>query len=282
MSRILWCILLLSAADVWAGPLAQFRTVYGDIEVELFEDKPETTRNFIRYVQSGLFQDIFFHRHVPGFVIQGGGYYVGDRGTTNAGFYFVPTFPAITNEFGVGRNMSNIFGTIAMAKSPDNPNSATSQFFFNLADNASNLDYQNGGFTVFGKAVRGTNVLNRFNFPAALTNHITIADYRPFLPFDSLPTLAPNPTMDDLIYVDISLVNTQVKMASDKTREISWNSVVGRTNYVEFTLLTMPPSWTRLVATNGTGSLMKVIDSSAANTNRFYRVRVDYPANPLP
>lgn len=281
MSRVFWSILLLSAANLWAGPLAQFRTVYGDIEVELFDDKPVTTRNFIRYVQSGLYKDMFFHRLVPGFVIQGGGFMVGDRNTTNAALYNIPTFSAITNEYNVGRRLSNVFGTIAMAKTAAGPDSATSQFFFNLANNASNLDNQNGGFTVFGKVVRGTNILNRFNFPAAATNHIWIYNYGP--PFDSIPMLSTNATFNDLVYVDVSLLNTQVKLAQNNAREITWNSVAGRINFVEYTLLTnTPPTWTQLVSTNGNGSLFTVVDASPANTNRFYRVRVDYPANPLP
>ena len=281
MSRIFWLFLLLSTATVWSGPIAQFRTVYGDIEVELFEDKPVTTQNFIRYVKSGLYQDTFFHRHVPGFVIQGGGFYVGGRNTTNAGFYYMPTFPTITNEFLVGRRMSNVFGTIAMAKLGGDTNSATSQFFFNLADNSANLDGQNGGFTVFGKVVRGTNLLNRLNFPSAATNHITLFNAGP--PFDSTPMLANSFSPSNAFFVDISLLNTQVKMGANQAREISWNSVAGRTNYVEYTFLTnMPPKWFQLVATNGNGTPFKVVDATSSNTNRFYRVRIDYPANPLP
>src|SRR5205807_6793011 len=77
--------------------------------------------------------------------------------------YFIPTFPPITNEFNVGPFYSNVYGTIAMAKTA-NPNSATSQFFFNLANNAASLDNTNnsGGFTVFGHVVAGTNSLNAF------------------------------------------------------------------------------------------------------------------------
>jgi cyclophilin family peptidyl-prolyl cis-trans isomerase len=281
MNRIFWLFLCLSTACVCAGPMAQFRTVYGDIDVELFEDKPATTQNFIRYVRSGLYQNTFFHRHIPGFIIQGGGFLVLNRHTTNADFFPTPTFPAITNEFLVGRRMSNVFGTISMAKLGSDPNSATSQFFFNLTNNSSNLDNQNGGFTAFGKVVRGTNVLYRFNFPGAATNHITIYNYG--APFDSVPMLATTQTFDDLVYVDISLLNTQIKVAADRTREITWNSVAGRTNIVEYTLFTnMPPKWLQLVATNGNGTPFKVIDPSPGNTNRFYRIRVDYPANALP
>lgn len=276
MSRIWWLFLLLSTASIWAGPLAQFRTVYGDIEVELFDDKPVTTQNFIRYVQSGAYQNLFFHRWLPGFVIQGGGYVVVNRGTTNEFLGSVPTlFGPITNEFKVGRNVSNTFGTIAMAKTTNGPNTATTEWFFNIGNNSSNLDDQNGGFTVFGKVIRGTNVLNRFN--GSPTNGLYIYSGNP--PFTDVPIFATG----DLLLVDISLLNTQVKLGANQAREITWNSVAGRTNYVEYTFLTnVPPQWVQLAATNGNGSVFKVLDTASSNTNRFYRVRVDYPTSALP
>jgi cyclophilin family peptidyl-prolyl cis-trans isomerase len=277
MRRTWWLFLLLSTASIWAGPLAQFRTVYGDIDVELFDDKPVTTQNFVRYVNYGLYEGTFFHRLVTNFVIQGGGYLALDRSATTNALYFVPTFGPITNEYNVGRRVSNTFGTIAMAKVGGDPNSATSQFFFNLANNSAILDDQNGGFTVFGKVLKGTNVLNRFNFPSAPTNHILIN------PNNALPRLSSSQNNDSLIYVDISLLNTQVKLGANQAREITWNSVAGRTNYVEYTLLSnMPPQWVQLAVTNGNGNPFKVVDTTPSNTNRFYRVRIDYPVNPLP
>ena len=73
--------------------------------------------------------------------------------------YVVPTFDPITNEFGIGPRYSNTYGTIAMAKVANKTNSATSQWFFNLADNSGNLNNQNGGFTVFGQVVNGWDVV---------------------------------------------------------------------------------------------------------------------------
>ncbi len=163
--RFLVACWLASAAACAAGTLAQFRTVFGDIEVELYDrDKPVTVQNFIRYVENGAYQNEFAHRLVPGFVIQGGGFTITNRGTTNAQFVAVPSFPAITNEFGVGRPFSNVFGTIAMAKLGGNTNSATSQWFFNLADNTFlDANDTNNLFVVFGHVVRGTNVLSIYN-----------------------------------------------------------------------------------------------------------------------
>jgi cyclophilin family peptidyl-prolyl cis-trans isomerase len=97
-------------------------------------------------VNNSRYNGTFIHRSVPGFVIQGGGY------TYNAGTNLVAhiaTFSPVVNEFGI----SNLAGTIAMAKLGGDPNSATSEWFFNLADNSANLDSQNGGFTVFGRVV---------------------------------------------------------------------------------------------------------------------------------
>src|SRR5213596_629688 len=108
-----------------AGTLAQFRTVFGDIEVELYDqDKPVTVQNFIRYVQSGAWSQMFIHRCEPNFVIQGGGYYVANRSTTNQFISSVTNYGTIVNEFAVGRRFSNVYGTIAMAKQSGNTNSA--------------------------------------------------------------------------------------------------------------------------------------------------------------
>ena len=256
-----------------AGPYVQFRTPIGDIEVELYGDKPVTTENFIRYVQAGLYRDMFLHRWVPRFVIQGGGYSITNRGTTNAQVVAIPpVFGQITNEFDVGRRASNVFGTIAMAKSPTGPNTATSEFFFNLTNNAANLDSQNGGFTVFGRVVRGTNILGRFNNLSA-TNRIYLAPLNP--PFDELPVLSTNVAIEDLVYCDITLLNVQVQALQNGARQISWNSVTSRTNRVEYTT-NLPPVWHQLIATNGNGQILSITDGDSSAPTRFYRVRVDF------
>jgi cyclophilin family peptidyl-prolyl cis-trans isomerase len=108
------------------------------------QQKPITVANFLQYISSGRTANNFFHRSVPGFVVQGGGFR-----WTDTGVEAVPTFPTIQNEPGI----SNLRGTVAMAKLGDNPNSATSQWFVNLADNSANLDFQNGGFTVFARVI---------------------------------------------------------------------------------------------------------------------------------
>ncbi len=124
-----------------AGTIVHFDTSMGGFDVELYNAQtPVTTANFLNYVNDGDYTNTFIHRSVPGFVIQGGGF-----GIVGGSGFFVPADPPIVNEPGI----LNTRGTIAMAKLGGDPNSATSQWFFNLADNT-DLDTQNGGFTVFG------------------------------------------------------------------------------------------------------------------------------------
>jgi peptidyl-prolyl cis-trans isomerase A (cyclophilin A) len=121
----------------------------GVADVVLFDQAgagaPQTVRNFQNYVNDGDYVNSFIHRSVPGFVVQGGGFTLDNAGIVGT----VPTDAPVQNEFSAAR--SNVRGTIAMAKLGSNPDSATSQWFFNLADNAANLNNQNGGFTVFGE-----------------------------------------------------------------------------------------------------------------------------------
>ena len=260
-----------------AGTLVQFRTTIGDFDVELFDaDKPVTVQNFVRYIQANSYKDSIMHRVVTNFIIQGGGIYVANRNTSSNVLARIPTFPPITNEFKVGAFHSNTYGTIAMAKTSD-PNSATSQFFFNLANNAPSLDDTNnsGGFTVFGRVIAGTNVLNLFKIGP--TN--TVVKKVNAGGLAELPVLyAANPASvqySDLIYVDISLLKVQVTLRTNGARDISWNSVSDRLNAVEFTT-NFPPTWQTLISTNGNGGTIKITDASADSPSRFYRVRVSY------
>jgi peptidyl-prolyl cis-trans isomerase A (cyclophilin A) len=139
-------ILGTAFGGVASATIVRFETVLGNIDVRLYDTKtPLTTQNFMNYVDDSDWDDTFFHRSVPGFVVQGGGFKFTDAG----GVSNVPQDPAVMNEFA----LTNVRGTIAMAKLGSGPNTATNQWFFNLANNAANLDNQNGGFTVFGRVV---------------------------------------------------------------------------------------------------------------------------------
>ncbi|MDD4872694.1 MAG: peptidylprolyl isomerase [Kiritimatiellae bacterium] len=131
------------------------KTSMGDIKAELFDEKaPETVKNFLGYVDNKHFDGTIFHRVIPGFMIQGGGF--------TYDFKQKPTRTPVVNEAGNG--LKNQRGTLAMARTSD-INSATAQFFINLIDN-SFLDHrdktnQGFGYCVFGKVTEGMEVVDR-------------------------------------------------------------------------------------------------------------------------
>lgn len=144
---------LVSAAH--AETYAKIATSKGDIIVELYPEKaPKTVENFLQYATEGHFDRTLFHRVVPGFVIQGGGY---SRLYTER-----PTRDPIPYEGANG--LKNLRGSIAMARTSD-PNSAAAQWFINLKDNDSLDHYVNDlgpryGYAVFGKVVSGMDVVD--------------------------------------------------------------------------------------------------------------------------
>ncbi|MEY2699738.1 MAG: hypothetical protein RIQ52_493, partial [Pseudomonadota bacterium] len=133
----------------------KLETSLGDIVIELASDKaPVSCENFLAYVKEGHYDGTIFHRVIPKFMAQGGGY--------TADFTQKPTHAPIRNEADNG--LKNDRGTIAMARTPD-PNSATAQFFINYTDNAF-LNYksptpQGWGYAVFGKVVQGMDIVDK-------------------------------------------------------------------------------------------------------------------------
>ena len=185
--------------DLIVGTMVNIDTVMGNIPVELFNvangprtAAPLTVANFLHHVNGDAgyssYNNTIFHRSVPGsvdpvthldpmgqsgFVVQGGGF-------DYPYFDLVSQGPTVVNEYSATR--SNLRGTVAMAKVGSDPNSATNQFFFNLSDNSTNLDNQNGGFTVFGRVV-GTGMAVVDAISALPTYNGTTIDPA----FDSLP-----------------------------------------------------------------------------------------------
>ncbi len=134
--------------------MIRLTTNYGIIDIELdFAKAPLTAANFQKYVEDGHYNGLLFHRVIPGFMIQGGGYLPGLKER--------PTRDPIKNEANNG--LKNEKYTIAMARTND-PHSATSQFFINVANN-NFLDFQsehgNWGYAVFGKVVAGQEVVDK-------------------------------------------------------------------------------------------------------------------------
>ena len=136
-----------------ANPQVQFETSKGVIVLELdAENAPKTVANFLSYVESGHYNGTIFHRVIPKFMIQGGGF--------DADMNQKPTQEPIANEANNG--LKNVKGSIAMARTSA-PHSATAQFFINVADNA-NLDFtgesaHGWGYAVFGKVTQGMDVV---------------------------------------------------------------------------------------------------------------------------
>ncbi len=133
-------------ADADSQAAVRLRTTLGDLDVLLYPElTPESVQNFLHYVNNGTYNGVAFHRSVPGFIVQTGSYV-----PVQAPNYFVLSQPSRLsprNEPGI----SNVRGTVAWAKLPGSPDSATLDFFVNLADNSLNLDNQNEGFAAFGR-----------------------------------------------------------------------------------------------------------------------------------
>lgn len=141
----------VSAADI----KVEMKTNLGNVVLELYPDKaPKTVENFLQYVEDGFYKITVFHRVIPNFMIQGGGF--------DIALNQKPTRSPIQNE--AANSLKNEIGTIAMARTSD-PHSASAQFFINVANNGF-LNYkapnQSGyGYTVFGKVISGIDVVHK-------------------------------------------------------------------------------------------------------------------------
>lgn len=134
------------------NPKILMETTLGNIEIELFEDKaPITVKNILQYVDDGFYNDVIFHRVIPGFMAQGGGF--------TQDMKQKKTHPPIKNEAKNG--LKNLRGTLSMARTSV-VDSATSQFFMNVANNDF-LDHgaRDYGYAVFGKVTQGMDVLDK-------------------------------------------------------------------------------------------------------------------------
>ena len=161
-----------------------------------------------------------------------------------------------------------------MAKVGGDTNSATSSWFFNLNNN-SFLDAAdtNNLFVVFGNVVRGTNVLKSVPWPFHKQRNPNLGALLNTLPVNFS---GPGPVyFTNLYYVNITILSAQLKMQANGARQITWNSINGVTNNVEYTT-NLTKAWQVLVSTNGNGNSFTVTDSTTNKTGRFYRVHVLY------
>jgi peptidyl-prolyl cis-trans isomerase A (cyclophilin A) len=146
---------LAAAAPAPGNPRVRLKTTAGEVVIELYPDKaPVTVQNFLGYVNSGFYRGTIFHRVIPGFMIQGGG--------LTASLEPKPTQAPIKNEATNG--LKNDRGTVAMARTAA-PESATAQFFINVADNNflnhRDASAQGFGYAVFGRVIQGMDVVDK-------------------------------------------------------------------------------------------------------------------------
>lgn len=251
------------------GDVVHIATTLGDVDVQLLTtDAPQTVANFMGYVNRADYIQSFFHRSVPGFIVQGGGFTL-----TNDQVNTIPTVDPVVNEY----KNSNLRGTMAMAKLGGDPNSATDQWFFNLADNSGNLDNQNGGFTVFGQVVgNGMDVVDAIAALKVVDGDVNNVNS----PFHQVPVLSSftNSTIQpaDLVYVNsISVLPLLPKAVGDPSLlkvKVSANSNPG--------MVTPTVNGTKLVLTyspgvTGTATItLKAKDASKNKAKVSFNVTV--------
>lgn len=251
---------------------------FGNIDIELFDqDKPETVRNFLIYVYSGMYSNVVLNRLDPNFIVQGGRLRVPNRNSTNDFRSFIESanLGRITNEYSVGPQLGNEFGTIAMARNAGVTNSAGTEWFFNLTNNAF-LNDVDGGFTVFGHVVNttnafsGTNLLNYFNTLTVSTTFTT----DPFEFFNELPA-----STNRFAVVTNHMVVTNITYVTNMTVVMTNRMVATNVTYVTNALpiqvrdlFTVVPSFLRggqtrdtnapSVSVSGTNAVIRTTNSS--------------------
>lgn len=165
----LFCCML--SKNLLAGTVVEMKTSLGRVQIELNDSgAPLTVKNFLDYVDQKFYDGTIFHRVIKGFMIQGGGYDRHEQRKT--------TLAAIKNEADNG--YKNIKGTVAMARTAA-VNSATSQFFINLADN-NFLDYRGRapkayGYAVFGRVIAGMDVVEKIGSTKTIAKSPLFKDF---------------------------------------------------------------------------------------------------------
>jgi cyclophilin family peptidyl-prolyl cis-trans isomerase len=245
-----------------SGQVVQFDTVMGKFNAELLaNDAPLTVANFLNYVNRGAYSNTLVHRSISGFVVQGGGF------TYSISTTHIPTDPPVVNEF----KLSNVRGTLAMAKVGGDPNSATSEWFVNLANNSANLDNQNGGFTVFARvlgtgmsvadAIAALPTAQSVTFPngTALSN-VPLRNYT-----------SGSVTLENLVVVN-SIATIGIHPADAGTAVLTYSASSGNNNVataaISGSTLTLAPvaSGTTTVTVRATDTNGNVVDNAFAVT----------------
>ncbi len=211
---------IASVTNLANATIVQIQTSYGNIEVNLFDKStPKTVANFLSYIEDSAYDNSIIHRSISGFISQGGGYYFDSENN----LIEVTEKGSITNE----PVYSNVRGTIAMAKIGGRANSATSQWFINLADNSTNLNSQNSGFTAFGQVTDAGMVI--MDSIAA----VSVANKGGAYTSIPLENTSGGITQDNAVVIDtIVITDTTVESAADLEPVI--NQVDNSTNSSNF------------------------------------------------
>jgi cyclophilin family peptidyl-prolyl cis-trans isomerase len=258
-------------ADVLVRMEVQQDAATDSLYLRLFDGVvQDTVLNFLNYVNDGDYNNSFIHRSDPGFVIQGGGFTFDpalNDGTFSydlvndvypGGLQPVPTDPPIQNEF----NLSNLRGTIAMAKLGGDPDSATSQWFINLADNSSILDGQNGGFTVFGEVI--SNGMTVVDGIAGLPVYQRNLDIHPA--FAELPLI--NYIADPILQQNLVRVNSVTELLSISA-DINFKAVINTSTQSVITIKntdTISHSIGDIASTDTIDAPFSIIANTCSNT----------------
>lgn len=241
------------------GTVVRVTTSLGNIDVELYDQAaPRTAQNFVNYVANHLYDNTVVHRSDPGFILQAGGY--------KANAEHIVQGPPVKNEYGADR--PNVRGTLAMAKLPatdgtgapvpgGGPDSATSEWFVNLADSPG-LNTQNGGFTVFAKVINDT--METVDAIAGLSIYDATAVSPVFkeLPVRNVPAAGANPTANDFVFVNAAAVIPETRLmtitaTSDNPGVV--NAIVGSNGLLALNYgATTGSARITVTATDGAGS----------------------------
>lgn len=249
------------------NPMARFHTELGDIDVALLQDvAPNTVANFLRYVNRGAYDTSFIHRSAPNFVIQGGGYTF-----ANGNPVAIPQDPPVANEF----HVSNKRGTLAMARLPGDPNSATNQWFFNELDsNAANLDIQDGGFTVFGRIINSAGLATMDAIAAVpIYNFGTNFTQLPLRNF-TLGAAVHNANLVHTIWIKVMPQITTLTHPAVNTVHLQGSGVANITYQLQTSLSPDANTFTTsvMVTADSTGNIS--YDDTSADTKKFYRLAI--------
>jgi len=280
--KSLIAFLLIAAASPVAfgqlsgtNPLVRFNTDVGNIDVLMLQDvAPNNVANFLAYVQFAIYDNSFVHRSIPTFVIQGGGYKFAN-GQRMALIQGAP----VVNEF----HVSNRRGTLAMAKLPNDPNSATNQWFFNLSDaNAgtppNGLDYQNGGFTVFGRIIDSAGLatidaiaaLRRIDWDGSGGN---IFDDVPVINYHAGDTVN-NSKLVNIIWIKVVPQIVSVTQLSPTTLRIEGRGQPNTSYRLDMSASPASTTFTTLSNVTTTSGGTFTFDDTNAGARKFYRLAI--------